>query len=1151
MAERHLVVRHEINWRNLIHPGAAICAALAPSGSFYIVNSAHGQLVQRAPTDFGILRRLNGHRMTVADVAVLSDEAAGSCSADGTTRVWDLTTGRQVAAIRHAAGATLVRRVSEKRGLTVLSDGSACVWEAGTGNLVWQRQICQGLPTGAATVEGASAGYILTERGEIVRVNLDNGEAEVVRRPAPDVMETAAALAANRTAQRLAYCIRTSEGVLERVITTSGELVAELTLGNDLCRCSIWLNNKDFALGLDDGTVIVVGLDEEQGLRRVAERAVHRNIVWTIDYAVEAGELITGSSDGTVIRVSVEGLREKASFDGLTRGVWTTAWHPNGNRLLSAAGDGTVALWDVTSSERLAHAQLAGGWIRFVSWTSPSEAIAVAQKGVVYAINTDLQENAVIELELLGNIWTADFDRKKERLCFGTDRGEVGVLELVTGTTSFMRLRDRLVSAVSWKSDGAIIVGTATGEGFELTEEGDGSWSALVIQALDGQDEITAIMTMPDLRVALGFFSGRISILNVDGSLSPYGRHDGPVQAFTVVQGMLASCGADGDVNVWDREGQSRLSRHSVLVSAAGLSISGRQVALGSGGVWVFDLQFSSETPGDESVSLSDPPLGLVDAPVREDTIGRKGLVDELAFLCRRTSDELVRHADAGPLEERGFLIHIGGEWGAGKTSLAQMVLDQLADDQRGQSWVSGSFNAWQHEQSSPLTGLLAELDRCSVASKPVLSRLWGVLRRFWITRPGLARTVIACIVVLAVVGYALRAFLNLLIVAPAHSTHGGLTFDADHLAALLTVGGAVLAVGSFLIGRARLLISGITKDELNSEANRVSSYQHSVLRRMPKRAVLVVDEVDRCEPERVVEILRACNQLMLARPTRSGRQRRGRDSHHYTLAFILLSEREWLYNAIESSYPSQLATWHSNTKRLGSYFMEKLALVSFDLPTLSNSARAAIVGSATGEDAVTMKTPGFEVAIGFESSLRHTGRGTQAGDGPVSEIEAAAAGAGDQEDNVVNAGTLRPVLSSTGDPKNRELVERAAEVERRMRLERKYIAQYSSLIGRNPREIKRVLVRYWLDRVMAAAETREVNQFAETILFESIVTIRWPNLYPAITRRRVGGVRELLDQLGGDNDEDLHILIAVLDHAWQKERKKSIDKSVVRGKQD
>lgn len=1135
MAERHLAVRHEVNWINFIHPGAAICAALSPSGDFYIVNSAHGQLVKRRTSDFGIEKRLNGHRMTVADVTVLSEQAAASCSADGTTRLWNLTTARQVAVIPHSVRATLVRRVSDNRGLTLLEDGSACLWDFDDGSIVWERRIAEGRPMGATVSEDDSLAYVLLESGTLVKVDLNNANTQDVRREDGQTSSTAGALALGPSKDILTYCIKIHGNVFQRVVKITGEILAEVLLGPELCRCAVWLSDQDVALGLDDGIVSVYRFAAGE-FHQVRERAVHRDIVWTMDYASTSDDIVTGSSDGRVIRSSAGDLRQESVLEGLTRGVWTTAWHDDAERLLSAAGDGSVALWDLNTSERLAHSQLAGGWIRYVAWMNPTEAIAVAQKGVIYKCNSNLEPTDVFEAELLGNIWTADIHSRMERLCFGSDRGEVGILDLRSGTTTITKLRDRLISAVRWKDENTILVGTATGEGFEIRANPDGTWNVKVIQELENRDEITAIFPVYGKGLAIGYSSGAILFLGDQGDLFEIGVHEGPVQALTMTQGNLTSCGADGEIVVWDWEERRSISRHSVEVSTAGLSVSGTHVACGSAGVWVFDLQTSSETPGHESVSLSDPPLGLVDAPVRVDTIGRRGLVEELSFLCRRTSDEFERQAELGPLEERGFMIHIGGDWGAGKTSIAQMVVDDLTNGQHSNHWISGSFNAWQHEQSNPLLALLGELTKCSVAAHSRPRRIVAALRTFWIARPGLMRTIFFGLIVFIAVAFGLRFFLKLLIVAPSHGQKGGYALNADNLAALLSICGALLAVGSFLIGRGRLLLSGVGRGGLDSHVDKLTSYEQAVIRRLPRHVVLTVDEVDRCEPARVVEILRACNRLMLAQPQRPSWHRRRSKKHTYTLAFILLSEREWLYNAIETSYPAQLRSWQSRTKRLGSYFMEKLALISFDLPALSSRARAALVASATGEDTAHAKVPQLKAGTFEKSSVYITNE--QLRIQPVIDVHSSAPDA--YEDSSYRTreddGLLRPVLSSTGDPKNVELVNRALEVERRMRLERKYIAQYSSLIGQNPREIKRVLVRYWLDRVVALSEGRDVEHFAEAILFESVVTVRWPNLYSAIRERKPGGLASLFSQFQGQEISDLLTIASALDVAWTAE---------------
>jgi hypothetical protein len=278
-----------------------------------------------------------------------------------------------------------------------------------------------------------------------------------------------------------------------------------------------------------------------------------------------------------------------------------------------------------------------------------------------------------------------------------------------------------------------------------------------------------------------------------------------------------------------------------------------------------------------------------------------------------------------------------------------------------------------------------------------------------------------------------------------------------------------------------------------------------------------------------LLAILQACHQLITVNA--AAQRRRRKRPEEPSLAFLLLSDREWLNNGIEASYPTQAIKWESRTKRLGSAFMEKLALLSFDVPSLSQGGRAALVASATSGDTFVSAEvihPPPEAQTASDSQIH-----------AVPKLSPA-----EQDHDKGHASPsppartlMMPAISSTNDPKNRELVERGPEIERRMRVEQTYITQYAGLIGSTPREIKRVLVRYWLDRVTARAEGRDVVRFADAILFESIVTVRWPNLYPAVRARKPGGIQSLLTELGVVTDHDLVELVAALDKTWKSER--------------
>ncbi|WP_083975123.1 P-loop NTPase fold protein [Herbidospora daliensis] len=1129
MTNRHFAIRHDGGWTHLIHPGAAICAGIATDDDSYIINSAHGQLVRRRLSDFGVMTRLNGHRMTVADVTVLSPALAASCSADGTTRLWDLVTGAQRTVLRHDTQAIIVRRVSSTTGVSVLTDGSVCYWNGESGDVEWQRAISQGRPMAAAVDDRAGKLYLIDDTGAVWQVDIGDGSSVAVVPAGPSGAQFTSCFALGGPENEyLTFCMVEDTSATQCLISTTGEAIATVILGSTPARCAVWTGTDQLAIGLDDGRVAVY-LCNEEGFQLVTERATHRDIVWTIDYTAELHCLVTGSSDGTVSRLSASDLSSKAVLGGLTRGVWTTSWHPDGERLLSAAGDGTVALWSTRTNERLAHSQLAGGWIRNVSWWNDEVAVAVAQKGVLYVVGLDLQPITERSLGVTGNIWSADLDRKAGRVAYGTDRGEVGIADLTSDTNVVIRLRDRLVSAVAWRADGSLVLGTASGEGFEVTRTPNGDLETRVITAFQDHDEITSLLEIPKVGVVVGFSSGLLAILR-DGSteLDKIGHHEGPVQSLALTDSYVLSSGADGNIDCRDPESGRLVHQHSVQVSTAGLSVAGNRVSCGSGGVWVFDLLTSSTSAGRESISLWDPPIGLVDAPVSTDTIGRSSLVDELVFLCSRTATELERQLESSEVEERGFLVHIGGEWGAGKTSTAQMLVDQLTADDHIDQWVSGTFNAWQRGQSMPLVDLLNVLERSSSDARPWFLRRRDALRRFWVTRPGLWRALASSLIFFGALYFGLRIFLEVLVIKPAGATKGAILLDADNLSDFIAVAGALLALASYFTGRARPAFRSVHLPDLEPEMNRISKYERAVLRRLPRRVMVVIDELDRCDPARVLEVLRACNKL-LSRP--HGWRIRNRS----VIAFILLAERNWLYNAIETCYGPQEGNWHSRTKQLGASFMEKIALLSFDLPPLSHRARGALVASATGEN----YTPAL-VDPPTQNTTSSVFRVSGTVPVAVDVTTIAKSGNTAARSMAARSGLLMPVLSSTDDPRNLELVARAVEIERRMRIERRYLSQYAGLIGANPREIKRVLIRYWLDRVVALSEARDVSMFVETILFESIVTVRWPNLSPAVRSRQVGSLESLLQELGvSSTEEDLTVLIGALNSGWRMEEQR------------
>ena len=84
------------------------------------------------------MRQLEGHEGYIQDIAVTPDGRAASVGADGTARIWDLDTGRQLRVLRGHAGPVegVTFSPDGSRLATAGDDGTVRLWDASTGREV-------------------------------------------------------------------------------------------------------------------------------------------------------------------------------------------------------------------------------------------------------------------------------------------------------------------------------------------------------------------------------------------------------------------------------------------------------------------------------------------------------------------------------------------------------------------------------------------------------------------------------------------------------------------------------------------------------------------------------------------------------------------------------------------------------------------------------------------------------------------------------------------------------------------------------------------------------------------------------------------------------------------------------------------------------
>jgi WD40 repeat protein len=113
--------------------------------------------------------QLRGHTDYVSGLSFRADgDRLASASKDDTARVWDLTNGRELAALVHESDLKSVAFVDENRIVTVCADGLVRVWDYSTGSIV---ETLPGHPSQALCVDYPEGGPLVTGGWQSTLIN--------------------------------------------------------------------------------------------------------------------------------------------------------------------------------------------------------------------------------------------------------------------------------------------------------------------------------------------------------------------------------------------------------------------------------------------------------------------------------------------------------------------------------------------------------------------------------------------------------------------------------------------------------------------------------------------------------------------------------------------------------------------------------------------------------------------------------------------------------------------------------------------------------------------------------------------------------------------------------------------------------------------
>lgn len=356
----------------------------------------------------------------------------------------------------------------------------------------------------------------------------------------------------------------------------------------------------------------------------------------------------------------------------------------------------------------------------------------------------------------------------------------------------------------------------------------------------------------------------------------------------------------------------------------------------------------------------------LTDAPTTADVLGFRDYAIVLAEFIRSQQHKKDDHEQpkengitqpADGILPKPLVIAIDAPWGTGKTSLMYMLQEELKSGAGG--FIPVWFNAWKYDQEESLWAALALKILSDV---PQHGGFWSRVRLWWssVDVAKAARTLVRWVVYAVMVG--VLGFVALLFASSwAFSSLQPGDKDILPILGLLQVlaqvfvpvygGSAISILGVFaMIAVGVQVYRRFFKFDLNiAQYIRQPNYGErvgflgefdndfrrivrAVTRKGKKPLVIFIDDLDRCEPPKSVEIIEAINVLI--------------DSQY--CVYIIGMDSRGVAASIENKYAELKDFYESESDpgglTLGQQFLEKIIQINFRIPPVTEETIAGFI---------------------------------------------------------------------------------------------------------------------------------------------------------------------------------------------------------------
>lgn len=269
--------------------------------------------------------------------------------------------------------------------------------------------------------------------------------------------------------------------------------------------------------------------------------------------------------------------------------------------------------------------------------------------------------------------------------------------------------------------------------------------------------------------------------------------------------------------------------------------------------------------------------------------------------------------------------IGVFGDWGSGKSSILQIIKDKFEETDKSDNFIENEtlciyFNGWTFEgyddaKAALLNAILKELEDNKKLAEDVKEVVKEKAKKLWKSIDWMrgAGMVLRNVALPAVSAY-FTGGLNLIPFAYQKLSEWGADSPEKLIEKLQSDDGKEFF---------KSLIKENEKVDEKDKTNAVAEFRKDFIELLEvtkfKRLVVIIDDLDRCTPERIIENLEAVKLFLNVQKT----------------AFIIGADPRIVKHAIEHKYKSNSQIEEDNSRIIDDY-LEKLIQLPYSLPKLS-----------------------------------------------------------------------------------------------------------------------------------------------------------------------------------------------------------------------